>query len=114
MHVTQLSKHIAPGVKAPIVLSLGESDIYLVAAGPNITALSFQEGTVKDAGLNGLTIEALLAVCIHRLEGFQTTEYACKENEAALEHLEGALAHLHMRTARRVAEGTEGMLTNVS
>lgn len=70
--------------------------------------LAFQKGPIKEVGVNGITNEAVLAILIDRLEGFQAGCYACRENGVALSHLRMALSVLHERTARRKAEGTEG------
>jgi hypothetical protein len=53
--------------------------------------------------------EDLLAIVIHRLQGFQTGPFKCRENALALTKLEEALHWLNHRTARRVSRGVEGM-----
>ena len=70
--------------------------------------LCFQNGPVSEAGANGLTHEALLAVLIDRLEGFQAGEYACEENSIALNNLKFALDALQERTRKRMERGVEG------
>lgn len=72
--------------------------------------LSFQNGPVKEDGngVNGITHEALLAVLIDRLRGFQSGPYANEFNAGALEYLAKALAILHQRTRDREARGVEG------
>jgi hypothetical protein len=71
----------------------------------------FQNGPVKENGVNGTSQEALLAILIDRLRGFQSGQFACPDNAEALAHLEGALAALNRRTNARVFRGVEG--TNV-
>lgn len=99
----------------------GASHVYrldLVSApdGPGITAaeshleIRFQEGPVHEAGVNGVSGEALLTVLIDRLRGFQTGQFACRENAVALTHLETALMWLQKRTRDRLARGVEGTL----
>ena len=56
---------------------------------------------------NGVTNEALLAIVIDRLEGFQDGPFACDENEAALNSLRNALVYLQERTRGRMARGVE-------
>lgn len=86
-----------------------------------LVTLSFQNGTVLDAGFNGVTNEALLAVDIDRMRGFQYArkedgtfdvntpgKYACEENAEALMHMEAALFCLQKRTKNRLARGVEG------
>lgn len=55
----------------------------------------------------GVTNEALLAVVIDRLEGFQSGPFACDENQTALDHARDSLAALHSRTRERFARGVE-------
>lgn len=70
--------------------------------------LCFQNGPVAEAGVNGITHEALLAILIDRLEHFQAGKYAHPLNAQALAHLSGALAALNARTQERVERGVEG------
>src|SRR5690606_31899597 len=49
--------------------------------------LLFQKGTVPEVGVNGITEEALLAILIDRLRGFQSGPYSCRENAVALTHI---------------------------
>ena len=70
--------------------------------------IPFQNGPIKEPGVNGLTHEALLAILIDRLEHFQAGQYACVENANALEHLRAALEQLNIRTRARIARGVEG------
>ncbi len=72
------------------------------------TPIVFQNGPIAEAGVNGLTHEALLAILIDRLECFQTGPYACPENARALAHFREARIWLNMRTTRRISSGIEG------
>jgi hypothetical protein len=72
------------------------------------TAILFQNGPIKDVGVNGVTHEALLAVLIDRMRGFQSGPYACRENAIALTHLEESLMWLQRRTVERIKRGVEG------
>ena len=75
----------------------------LFEAGSNImsaepfAAMEFQRGAIKEHGVNGIQIEDLLHICKHRLECFQSSEFACRENKEALEHINIALEYLNMR-----------------
>lgn len=73
--------------------------------------ISFQNGPIKEAGVNGTSQEALTTILIDRLRGFQGGVYACRENAIALTHFEEALMWLQKRTRERMARGVEG--TNV-
>ncbi len=68
----------------------------------------FQNGPIKDVGVNGVTHEALLAIVIDRLRAFQAGAFACAENGEAMEHLKHALHLLQLRTRKRIARGVEG------
>lgn len=70
--------------------------------------IHFQKGPIKEAGVNGVTDEALFAILIDRLQGFQKGPYSCRENAIALTHVETALLWLQHRTRTREARGVEG------
>ena len=86
----------------------GANHRYEIEVAGRTTCLGFQDGPVKESGVNGLTHEALLAVVIDRLQSFQRGAYACRENALALTKLEEAQMWLHSRTRRRIARGVEG------
>ena len=68
----------------------------------------FQNGPVKENGVNGCHQEDLLAIVIDRLESFQAGEYACRENAIALTKIEEAMMWLNKRTSDRQQRGVEG------
>lgn len=86
------------------------------------TTIVFQNGPIKTPDdINGLSNEALLAVLIDRMRGFQFKRkdtgdfnpnslgpFACRENAVALVRLEEALMWLQKRTSDRIARGVEG------
>lgn len=74
------------------------------------TEILFQNGPIDEDGngINGITHEALLAILIDRMEGFQAGKYACDENGYALDHLKLAQGALHSRTKDRMNKGIEG------
>lgn len=84
-----------------------EGHVYQVLAGANQTSIDFQRGPVAEAGVNGLTNEALLAILIHRTK-FLDAKFPCDENKRAIQHMEEALVNLEVRTARRMVRGVEG------
>ncbi len=82
-----------------------------VTGNPNFTSetdVYFQNGPIAEAGVNGLTQEALIAICVDRLQSFQKGPYACRENALALTHLEDAQHWLQHRTRARLSRGVEG------
>lgn len=71
-------------------------------------SIIFQNGPIKEAGVNGVTNEDLIAIVIDRMRGFQSGDYACRDNAIALTKLEEALMWLRNRTNEREARGVEG------
>ena len=72
--------------------------------------LSFQNGPIQEVGVNGLSIEALLAIVEDRLLGFQSGQFACRENALALTKIQESLMWLGKRTRDRLARGVEGTM----
>ena len=70
--------------------------------------ISFQNGPIKEFGVNGIPDEALYTILIDRLQGFQKGQYSCRENAIALTHLETALMWAQKRTHEREIRGVEG------
>ncbi len=70
--------------------------------------INFQNGPIAEAGVNGLTQEVLLAICIDRLEGFQKGKFKCEDNELALQYMKAAQNRLQRRTRARMERGVEG------
>lgn len=70
----------------------------------------FQNGPIAEDGngVNGVTNEALLAVVLDRLNGFQTGEYRCRENALAITKIEEAMHWMLHRTREREMRGVEG------
>lgn len=74
----------------------------------SLLMLSFQNGPIKEVGVNGVTHEALLAIVIDRLRSFQSGPFSGRENAIALTHLEEGLMWLQRRTRARIVRGVEG------
>lgn len=82
------------------------------------TVIEFQKGPILESGFNGISNEALVAIVIDRMRGFQgmlplpdgssAAPFSCRENAIALTHLEDALMWLQKRTRDRMARGVEG------
>lgn len=68
----------------------------------------FQNGPIKEAGVNGITQEVLLEIVADRLRSFQAGPYSSKENAVALTHVETAQLWLQKRTQDRLRRGVEG------
>lgn len=70
--------------------------------------IRFQDGPINEAGVNGISGEALLAIVEDRLIGFQAGQYECRENAVALTKIQEAMMWLQKRTLDRVKRGVEG------
>jgi len=70
--------------------------------------IDFQEGPIKECGVNGVCNEDLIAMVITRLEHFQKSEFACRDNSIAITKLEEAMLWLRKRTMAREKRGVEG------
>lgn len=70
--------------------------------------IRFQNGPIKEVGVNGVTESAFFAILIDRLEAFQAGPFASVHNANALTHCREALADLQQRTRDRIARGVEG------
>lgn len=73
-----------------------------------VGVVNFQEGPIKENGVNGVANEDLLGMVLCRLESFQKSEYKCRENACAITKIEEALMWLRKRTNARVKRGVEG------
>lgn len=72
--------------------------------------IKFQCGPVAEHGVNGTSIENVIALLIRRLEGYQEGPLECRENTDALWHLRKAEEVLEDRTKARMVKGVEGTL----
>lgn len=73
-----------------------------------IHTVHFQEGAIKEHGVNGVCNEDLIAMVICRLDHFQNSEFRCRENAVAITKLEESLMWLRKRTMGRENRGVEG------
>jgi hypothetical protein len=65
----------------------------------------------KDAGRaepNGCLVETVILAAIERLEYYQGSRFACRENAEAITKLDEAIGWLHTRTADRESRHVEG------
>src|SRR5215471_18646233 len=117
----QLTDHKVNGLNEAIdILVLDEPDhlagnanheynmVTTTPEGKQSTLIKFQHGPIQENGVNGLSNEALLAIVIDRLRGFQDGQFCCRENALALTKLEESMMWLKKRTLDRMARGVEG------
>lgn len=89
-------------------LSTLTNDSEIKGLSDGLIKILFQNGTIPEKGVNGVTQEALLAIAADRLRSFQAGPFACDDNAEALEHIDKAIECLLRRTRNRIARGTEG------
>jgi len=70
--------------------------------------VSFQNGPIKESGINGCHNEDLISIVLDRLHGFQSGDFFCRENDIAITKLEESLHWLNHRTQKRIERGVEG------
>lgn len=78
-------------------------------------SISWQNGPLAVDGErkepNGAFVEGIIAAALGRLQAYQASKFACRENALAITKLEEALHWLDHRTAAREARGVEGTHT---
>lgn len=78
-------------------------------------AIEWQNGPLMVDGVrrepNGAFVEDIIAAALGRLRFYQSSKFACAENEGAIYRLENALALLDFRTKDREHRGVEGTHT---
>lgn len=74
-----------------------------------LETIHFQEGARKDPNaIHGLTDQDLLEIVRDRLRGFQSGEFATRENACALTHIEEALMWMNKRVEDRIERNVLG------
>jgi hypothetical protein len=73
-----------------------------------VVHIPFQNGPIKEFGINGITQEALLVIVIDRLQSFQAGPFACESNQKALDYAMLSLSFLQDRTRDRIKRQVEG------
>jgi len=96
------------GANHHYTITVPELKLGLAASNGLHQTISFQNGPVLEAGVNGISNEALLVIVIDRMRGFQSGPFKSRDNACALTHLEEALMWLQKRTRDRMARQVEG------
>ncbi len=87
--------------------AVDDAPIYNVRSPGRRLAIRFHDGDPRE-GVNGVSLEALLAICKDRLEDFRAAGLGGEHNEHAIAHIGEAMFHLHARTTDRIMRGVEG------
>lgn len=70
--------------------------------------LKFQSGPVREAGINGLQVDDLIALVIQRVQSLNVGEFSDPYNDETVEHLVLAMRAQEKRRLSRQARGVEG------
>ena len=69
--------------------------------------IKFQEGPIKEVGVNGCHAEDVIDLLVETIRGFNTA-FPCRENSLCITHLEEAGLWLLKRRINRIEQGVEG------
>jgi len=72
--------------------------------------IKFQNGTILEDGVNGVTEASLMKILIDRYENFQSGKFPSTENELILKNLYEILTSINHRTRDRLNRNVEGKL----
>lgn len=76
-----------------------------------LAIINFQNGARKDKNsIHGVLDSDLLEIVRHRLQCFQAGEFATRENEIALTHIEEALLWMNKRVEDRIERNVLGTM----
>ncbi len=67
--------------------------------------IEFQHGLPPEVGINGVRVEDVMEAALRRLERYQTSPLACRENAEAIDALVRAKDAMARRRQRRQKEG---------
>lgn len=70
-------------------------------------SIRFQNGPVKDYGINGVQLPQVLRICLARYRMLNKS-FPCRENSIVITKLQEALMWDDERTAKRTRQGVEG------
>lgn len=90
------------------VTATHDFEVRNIHTGEVLGSVHFQQGPVKECGVNGVHNEDLILMVLTRLQEFQSGEFACRENACAITKLEEAVMWLRKRTNDRKARNVEG------
>ncbi len=90
------------------VTALHDFEVTSVEEGKLLGSIHFQQGPIKEDGVNGVMNEDILLMVVNRLQTFQKGQFSCRENALALTKLEEAVLWLRARTMGREQRGIEG------
>ena len=84
-----------------------KSDYILIDHIENTISFKIQKGPIKEVGVNGCQIDAILHAYRAIIIGLNE-KYPCSENKYTTAHLDKAIAYQEQRKKEREARGVEG------
>ena len=69
--------------------------------------ITWQDGTIREVGRNGVQVAEALEVVLNQLKGYQD-QFPCKENAMSITKIEEAILWQEKRTTDRIKRGVEG------
>lgn len=81
--------------------------MYVKEEGSTVS-FTIQDGPIKEVGVNGVQIDAVIEWAKKKIEGFNAA-FPCRENAVAITKLDEALLWLLKRKLDREARGVEGL-----
>ena len=69
--------------------------------------ITWQDGTIREVGRNGVQVAEALEVVLNQLKGYQD-QFPCKENAMSITKIEEAILWQEKRTSDRIKRGVEG------
>ena len=69
--------------------------------------ITWQDGTIREVGRNGVQVAEALEVVLNQLKGYQD-QFPCKENAMSITKIEEAILWQEKRTTDRITRGVEG------
>jgi hypothetical protein len=75
--------------------------------GKAMLSIDFQNGPVKEFGVNGVQLTDVLKICLARYQMLNVS-FPCRENSIVITKLQEAIMWDEERTAKRTKQGVEG------
>lgn len=88
-----------------------DEDAKFISIDGNKITFTIQDGTVKEAGVNGLQASDLLEYCMELFNSLNS-EFSCAENHVTITFIKKALEAQYERTRDRTERGVEGFNLN--
>jgi len=111
VHVSAVDIPSSDNAHHKYVIEVVDPQLCSPAPAPKVVercALNFQNGGLREVGPNGITDQALIAVVLDRLRGFNDGPYRCRENSMMITKLEEALMWFEKRGNDRSRRNVEG------